>query len=165
MRRLLAAALLAVAGCTPAPQETPRPYGISPAVPLGLPDALERRLAGDLDLTKQATPPPTAKERAAVGHSVEYRDEAASKRTGRQESVIVLLDDAGRVRGVGGSCSTTGGSEPVRKFLLSYWAAVSGEFPEFTDPIEGVVASFYSKSIEGQWTRTGPAEQVLINVR
>jgi len=165
MKRLVAAALLVAAGCGPDSQAPPRPYGITPAVPLGMPDALERRLAGDLDFVKQAMVTPSARETAAVGHSFEYRDVAASTKSGRQESVVVLLDAMGRVRGVGGTFSRTGGSEPVRKFLLSYWAAVSGDFPEFTDPIDGVIASFYSKTIEGQWTRSPSSEQVLINLR
>jgi len=162
---MLGAVFVLAVGCSPTSQEPPRPYGISPAIPLGQPEPLDHRLASDLDLVKQATAPPSAKEKAAIGHSTEYRDVAASKRSGHNESVVVLLDEAGRVRGVGGSFSIKGGSEPVRKFLLSYWAAVSGEFPEFTDPIDGTIASFYSPKVEGQWTRSGTMEQVLINVR
>ena len=161
----LAAILMAAVGCSPTSQEPPRPYGITPAIPLGVAATLDHRLANDLDLVKQATAPPTARESAAIGHSIEYRDEVAGRRTGRQESVVILLDTAGQIRGVGGSFSTKGGSEPVRKFLLSYWAAVSGEFPEFTAPIEGTIASFYSAKIEGQWTRSATMEQVLINLR
>jgi len=165
MKRLITVALLVIAGCSPDSQQPPRPYGITPAVPLGVPAALDRRLVQDLDFVKQVMASPSSKEASAIGQSFEYRDVAASKASGRQESVIVLLDAAGRVRGVGGSFSRKGGSETVKKFLTSYWAAVSGEFPEFTDPIDGVIASFYSKTVEGQWTRSAASEQVLINLR
>lgn len=159
------------------------PYGIDDDAPLGRFEAIDERLV-EIDFARkefQETPHPETGQPIRVYLFEGRRSPDAFP--GFHERIAIVVDGAGRVRGIGGQLApnpegmTPGAFSKGNMFFRGYWEDLSGDKPKFRSNHGGAVGSpemammappavqvakLRVAGLRGQWTRTDGPNTVVV---